>query len=225
MPSFLEMQQAAVASGVVNAKASHLADGPYPLTLANAEAKNAKTGIPQISLLWKTADGRATFQNLSFGSNKGADKNAQTIAISLNAIEDLGVSREFLASTSDLTALAAEITRVAKGVTFNVQVKTTDNGQYVNSNFRIKGRVQNLQAVQGVTILGQAVPAQVVPVQAPVPIQVVPVQQPAQVVFPVQTNQATIPAVQFPQNQSPPVQVPTVAGLDPTTGLPPRPGI
>jgi hypothetical protein len=210
MPSFLEMSDQAVAAGLVGGKAQKLPDGNYILILTSAEAKaSSKSATPQISLLWKTIDGQTSFQNLSFGSSKSTEGASAAIGISVSTIESLGVTRQFLAATDNLTVLAAEIERVAKGVAFNVRVvlqKPNDKG-YVNNNFYVNGRAQLAPQTSAPVAI-------VVPASVPVPVAPAPVQvSPAQIVIQ--------PPVQLP----PAPIIPQGPTFDPTTGLPPRPGI
>lgn len=211
-----------------------LPDGPYQMTIGATNAKKSQGGKWQVGIQFKVASGPSAGQSTWMNQTLTAD-NPQALAVFFRIMRSLGVDDGFMASVSleDLTPLAARIAQVNQGKVFSVKVGNRSWGTppKIDNTFEIQGSAAGTPGVP----LQQAVP---VAVAAPVPVAVAvaapaPVapaalemtpEQLAAAVAAFQAQQAATAVPTPAPAPAAPVPVAAAPAVDPTTGLPPRPG-
>lgn len=219
MPSFLEVQEAAEKAGVLQG-ADKLPTGDYNMQVVSVKSGHTKKNDPSLSVLLKTEDGRTTFMNLNYIAD-----NQVGNALTIQMLQDLGITREFMSrvdTSQGLEPFVPELVRVSTGRWYAMHVTTkSGTGEWagkLNSNFKMRSN-------------GQAAAAQFQgsPVVQPAPAPAVrPVAVPVTVVAASSPLAMAVPGNEGPPERSPipqPAPTPLPAQAEPTTGLPPRPGI
>ncbi len=170
MTSMADIVALAEAEGI----GGKLPDGRYILSIKQVKSGHTQGGAPQFSIQWQVVQGPAS--GSSWMNQNLSSDNPKAMAAFVRVVGELGISPEQLVQinpdTSKLDALAAYIGQINANVLFSVDVTTTQNGQYTNTNFRIQQRGVPAGAVAAAAPAVSA-PVPVVPVAAVAPQPVV----------------------------------------------------